>query len=178
MRSWNWLLAMPALLASTPAFADTTFAITPGVRLGYTFEHGLTMGVEVSALFSPEAYGQYDILDAREPHWGAVAGVDWIYGEEELVRIGVGAEVTYYFGAVSLGPTLVLGENGVRFGAEATASVAIGFPTHDFNCADFAVGPLLAGYYRLAFLGDVALMHDAGGLLKVFFVRGNVFCQS
>jgi hypothetical protein len=153
------------------------YSINPGVRLAYTLDHGFTMGFEISALLSIDDGNRPKDFNVVGPNVGAVLDLDWIFGEKNFVRIGLDGEVTVLFGGVTLGPSLMLGEGSEHLGFESSIFASFGLPLNDFGCKDTAIGPLVTAYYRLALFKDLGLVHELGGLAKVFFLKGRLYCD-
>jgi hypothetical protein len=148
------ILALSTILTSSKASAQDTTWLSPGVKVSYTVDQGMTYGVELSVIRVPDFEGK-GIRDFIERGifigYGAVFNYDWT-SRKSLSKFRVGAEWIGPAVGLEVGPTLVFAKDGTHLGLGV--SPWVGTYTLPFYA------------YTLVF-GSHPNLHEVGGYLKL-----------
>jgi hypothetical protein len=122
-------VALGLVLAPAPAaHAESSWGWSPGLKLSWTFGHGLTYGLEVSFIRLPDLeFDPGDSLLEAAGHavgqlitetWGVVVNLDTTF--RGLFRARVGAEWVGPFLGLEAGPALIVDGQGAHLGLGIT----------------------------------------------------------
>lgn len=139
--------------------------ILPGIRIGYTFGAGLTVGVDVSA----HRYWNY----GPGPMLGASTGFDVTFFADSgpSFRLYLHGEGGLFVFGAGYGPSLIWGPHPVLLSWDVEAFG--GFPLTVSHCTEPLRGLSGALYYRYSPRGDQTSTHEAGVLAKHYYSPTN-----
>lgn len=137
------VICFALLLAMLSPFVDAAFAqeqdvdygfLNPGIRIGYTFGGGLTVGFEISA-------GAYNGIFG-----GAAAGIDYTVwpGRGNLVRLYLEGEIGLILAGVGFGGALLVQDGETSFGRQTTV-----FGSWPTDWSDANRYEIIVPYYRV-----------------------------
>ena len=160
-RAWPLLLTTTFALTPTPASANDTVWFSPGIKLGYTFGEGFTVGLELSVVHVPDV-SSTDIGDllARGIFvgYGGVLNWDWTPAAS-LHKVHLGAQWTGPAIGLEVGPSVVFDDQGTYFGV-GVSPWALTYAIPYYN-------------YTLVF-GRQENLHEIGVHLKLHLCSGGI----
>lgn len=148
----RWLSTAGALLVFLPLAGSAKahgldgWSINPGIRIGYTFGEGLTLGVDMSAHY-------HWFRSTGVPFGGFAVGGDYTFGRtRRFARVYVDGEGGFLFGGLSLGPALIFDTQGTRAALDIAPFLGASLPFDPCEGGEFGTrggpGAGLTLYYR------------------------------